>query len=142
MNFTQKDFKETSELASILKRIDNIDTEYVNIISDEIFTKQPFFLSVLLGCHMDTAPKELDEIMKIYILIWEYFKDNKRVLTNKLTESDFERIQSENIQMLDYATGESTWKETMEIYSADLQNLKSKALLSAVLLDLTQKRNY
>jgi hypothetical protein len=85
-----------------------------------------------LGYRFDTSAEELEEIMKVYFLIWEYFKNNERVQTKKLTETDFERIQKRNIGMLDYATGETGWEETKGIYSADIQNLKSKALLAAV----------
>lgn len=133
MDLTQKDFEETSKVAAKIIRIENIDADYVNSVSDEIFTRQPFFLSVLIGYRMDTSPEELDEIMKIYFLIWEYFKDNKRVRANKLTESYFEQVEQRNIEMLDYAKGEPTGKDRMKIYSTGLQNLQSKALLTAVL---------
>lgn len=133
MDFTQRDFDETSKLAGYLKKIDDIDADYVNIISDEIFHKQPFLLTVLIGYRLDTLLEELEEIMKIYFLIWEHFKDNKRVQTKQVTEAHFEKIQQRNIEMLRYAEGEQTPTEKMEIYSSDLQNLQSKALLTAVL---------
>jgi hypothetical protein len=133
MNFTHKDFEETSKLANNLSRIDNIDSNYVNAVSDEIFNKQPFFLSVLLGYRFDTSLPELEEIMKIYFLIWEYFKDNKRIQAIKLTENHFEKIQQRNIKMLNYAAGEPCSVNVMEIYSTDLQNFQSKALFTTVL---------
>ena len=44
LKFTQNDFNETEILAESIKRIDQIDSDYVNSISDEIFRCQPFFL--------------------------------------------------------------------------------------------------
>ena len=139
MDFKQNDFTEAKDLAKVQIKIDNIDAEYVNLISDEIFKKQPFFLTVLLGYRLDTTPIELEEIMKIYFLIWEYFRTNKKVQTIKVTEDHFETIQDKNIAMLQYADGESGDVEKMKIYSSDLGNLKSKALLTAVLFRYNEK---
>ena len=133
MDFTKNDFAEAKELANVQIKIDNFDAEYLNLVSEEIFQKQPFFLTVLLGYRLDTTRVELDEIIKIYFLIWEYFKTTKRVQTIKVTEGHFENIQNKNIAMLQYTDGESDDVEKMKIYSSDLGNLKSKALITAIL---------
>jgi len=133
MNITQKDLNETIELARLLTKIDNIGVEYFNEISDEIFKQQPFFLTVLLGYRLDTSTEELEEIMKIYFLIWEYFRQTKNVHTKKVTEAYFETIQNRNIHMLQYVEGEPEQNDRLKIYTSNLQNLKSKALLTAVL---------
>jgi hypothetical protein len=133
MDFKQNDSTEAKDLVKVQIKIDNIDAEYVNLISDEIFQKQPFFLTVLLGYRLDTTAIELEEIMKIYFLIWEYFRTNKKVQTIKVTEDHFETIQDKNIAMLQYADGELDDVEKTKIYSSDLGNLKSKALFTAVL---------
>jgi hypothetical protein len=70
MNITQQDFNEVSIVAELVNKIDAIDADYVNKISDEIFHMQPFFLTVLLGYRFDTTPIELEEIMRIFFLIW------------------------------------------------------------------------
>lgn len=132
MKFTQHDFDEIPLLARLIKRIDTIDSTYVNSISDDIYKKQPFLLSVLLGYNLDTTPIELEELMKVYFLIWEYFKDNQNVQNRKVTEQLFEKIHNRNIGMLRYAEGESTDQSAI-LYSSDLQNLRSKALLTAIL---------
>jgi hypothetical protein len=133
LKITDQDLNEVKELAGLLVKIDNIDEKYAHEISDEIFKQQPFFLSVLMGYYLDTTPEELEEIMKIYFLIWEYFKQQKSLPTKKVTEAYYEKIQNRNIQMLKYAEGEPKQSEVMKIYSNDLLNLKSKALLTAVL---------
>jgi hypothetical protein len=133
MDFTQNDFDETLQLSKYLKKIDHIDIGYVNLVSDEIFSSQPFFLTVLMGCRLDVLPEELDEIMKVYFLILEYFKNRKHVRTNKISKSHFEKVQERNIKMLHYSEGEPTQKDKAEIYSDNLQNLRSKALWAAVL---------
>lgn len=133
MNFTQNDFDEISRLSIAIKKIDHIDASYVDLVSDEIFYSQPFFLTVLIGYRLDVLPEELDEIMKVYFLIWEYFKSKKGVQTNKITEAHFEKAEERNIKMLQYSEGEPTEKYKAAIYSADLQNLRSKALWATVL---------
>lgn len=139
MDFKQNDFNEAKDLANVQIKIDNIDAAYVNLISDEIFQMQPFFLKVLLGYRLDITPMELEEIMKTYFLIWEYFRTNKKVQTKKVTEEHFETIQDKNIAMLQYADGELDDFDKMKIYSSDLSNLKSKALFTAVLYRFNER---
>lgn len=138
MDISKNDLKEVTELAKLQHKIDSIDAEYVNLTSDEIFQKQPFFLSVLLGYRFDTTTQELEEIIRIYFLIWEYFRQNASVQTKKVTEEYFETIQNKYIEMLQYAEGERN-EVRMQIYASDLDNLKSKALLVAVLLRYNTK---
>jgi len=139
MDFTKNDFAEAKQLAKVQIKIDNIDAEYVNLVSDEILKKQPFFLTVLLGYRLDTTPIELEEIIKIYFLIWEYFKTHKKVQTIKVTEDHFETIQLKNIAMLQYCEGELDEVEKIKIYISDLSNLKSKALFTAVLFRYNER---
>jgi len=127
-----QDVDDMSEIFKIREKIDNLDAEYVNEISDEIFKYQPFFVTVLVGYHIDVSPEELEEIMKIYFLIWEYFKQNKNVKTKKVTEAFFENILNRNIQMLKYVDGETEQHEIQKIYVNDLQRLKSKALFAEI----------
>ncbi|MEP7266443.1 MAG: hypothetical protein ABI844_02370 [Saprospiraceae bacterium] len=133
MDFTKNDFKEVSDLVALQLRVDNIDAEYLHSISDDIFQNQPFFLTVLLGYRLDTSPEELEEIMKIYFLIWEYFKINKGVRVRQVTQEDFEKIQRRYIEMLQYAEGEVNQQGRIQVYSYDLQDTRAKALLTAIL---------
>lgn len=133
MDFKQKDFSEAIDLAKLQIRMDTIDAEYVNLISDEIFQKQPFFLTTLLGYRFDLTPIELEEIMKIYFLIWEYFRTNTKVQTVKVTETYFESILNTNLALLIFAEAESNEEEKAKLFSSNLGNLKSKALFTSVL---------
>lgn len=131
LTFTAKDYSETTELAGLIGKIDAIDAQYVNRVSDEIFKEQPFFLTVLLGYRVDVSEQELEEIMKIYFLIWEYFRSNQNLRKSKVTQTQFEEVQRRNMYMLYYSEGESE-ESRDKIYTDELQNLKSKSLWAAV----------
>ena len=133
MKITQKDFDETTELAALLTKIDTLSPEEVNTLSEEIFERTPFFLTVLLGYRFELTSEELEEIMKIYFLVWKYFRTNKNVRTEQVTETYFENIQDRHIEMLKYFEGETEQKKNRNVYSYDLGKLNSKALLTAVL---------
>jgi len=133
MKFTQNDFDETGQLAELIKRIDHIDARCADTVSDEIFQRQPFFLSVLLGYHFDVSKEELEEIIKVYFLIWEYFRSNPNVQKKQVTQDYFEKIQAKNIEMLKYSMGEPDERAKGKVYSYDLQKIKSKSLWTAVL---------
>lgn len=133
MKITQKDFDEMTDIVNLLTKIDNLSSEDVNILSDEIFKQQPFFLTVLLGYRLDVTSEEFEEIMKIYFLIWIYFRSKKNVQTKPVTENYFEKIQDRHIKMLKYVEDETAENDKINIYSNDLANIKSKTLLTVVL---------
>lgn len=139
IKFTENDFNETKRVSELLHKMDQIDAEYVNSISDEIFKFQPFFLSVLLGYQQDVTMEELEEIMKIYFLVWECFRLNPKVQKKQVTEFYYAKIQKRNVEMLRYSEGERNDKDKLEIYSRDLQNVKSKTLLAAVFQRLNER---
>ncbi len=130
LNINQKDIEETKIIGELLSKIDKIDSNYANRISDEMFKYQPFFLSVLLGYSQDVSMEVMDEILKIYFLIWEYFKIKPRCKTKQITKSDFTKIQNRHIAMLKYCGTEPNDNNILNIYSNDLQNIKSKALFT------------
>jgi len=139
IKFTQNDFVEIRILAGSIRKIDQIDADYVNTISDEIFKMQPFFLAALLGHRLDVSMDEMEEIMKIYFLVWEYFRLNPNVQKKQVTESYFNKVQKRNIEMLKYSDGESKEKDKLEIYSYNIQNLKSKSLLTAIFFRFNER---
>ncbi|MBI9036934.1 MAG: hypothetical protein JEY97_02265 [Bacteroidales bacterium] len=133
IKFSKRDFEESEDIAIFIKKIDKIDKKYIDIESDELVRSQPFLLSILLGNSVDLEIPEAEEILKIYFLIWEFFKHKKNIIRIKLTEKQFEKKLSKNVQYFKYLEIES--KEDIGIaYTSDLRNINSKALLSAILI--------
>ena len=66
--------------------------------------------------------------------MWEYFIDSKNLKMKKIMQANFEKVQLRQIEMLKYMEGESGRKEIGQITSSDLVNIKSKELLTAVLV--------
>ena len=106
MQFTEKDFKDSKKVSEIIKFIDLIDRKYIDTESDVIFKKQPFIISLILGYRIDFNEEEFEEITKVLLIIWEYFKDKNRIQTKQITEEQFEKFERRNIQMLKYLEGE------------------------------------
>jgi hypothetical protein len=140
LNFTNNDFKETGAIAESIKKIDQIDADYVDSVSDEIYKLQPFYLTVLLGHRLDVSMEELEEIMKIYFLVWEYFRLKPNIQIKQVTESLYSKIQKKNLEMLKYSEGEFKDKDKSEVYSYDLQDLKSKSLFTAIMYRFNERR--
>jgi hypothetical protein len=132
MEITEKDMDEVPEVAKLVHEIEALNASTALEIADEIFKRQPFFLTVLLGYRLDTTPGELDEIMRIYMLVWKYFRGRRNVQNIQITKQDFETIEGRHVAMLQYVQGERDQSEVMNIYATDLGNLKSKALLTAI----------
>ena len=134
MELSESDIRETNEVADLMFKIDNWDADYINSISSEILQYQPYFLSVLAGVRLEVTEEELEEFLKIYFLIWEFFRKDKNVLAKKVTEADFLKVHNKQIEMLRYMEGEPTKKEKGKVVLYDFQKIKSRSLLAAVLL--------
>jgi hypothetical protein len=134
MQFKEEDFGEVERVSEIVKYVDHIDRISVDTLNDEIYKSQPFIISLILGYRLDFNEKEFEEIVKVLLIIWKYFKYTEKIPWEKITEEDFERLQQRNIQMLKYLDGEKLPEEKSVTISADLGNLKSKALLAGIFL--------
>lgn len=139
MTLSEEDKNESLRVGQLIKKLELIDEGYVNTESDLIFKKQPFLISLLLGYSYDVKGHELDEIMRIIFLIWEFFKNQNQINITKISEAQFERIQQRNIYMLKYYEGEQGDKDKMEFVSADFKNLKSKSLFGGIVFHFFDK---
>lgn len=134
MKITDKDFTEAEKLLIIFAKINQNNPQYFINIADDIFQKQPFLLSTMLGYQYDLGPEEFDYVFKLHLLIWEYFKTNKQVLDKVLTLEQYIKVENLNIKMFKYAEGEPDIVSQSNVFSMQLDKIKSKALLSLILL--------
>jgi hypothetical protein len=133
MKISDADFEETKKLAPLFAKIDTIDAGYVEATSKEISQYQPFLLSLLLGYRLDVTMPEVEEIMKIYFLLWEYFKDQKNIKYYPITKRQFMQAEERNIAFLRYLEGEPSPAATTEVTGLDLENVRSKTLYAGIL---------
>lgn len=129
----KEDFIENTEVSALIKKVCEIDADYVNTESDVIAKKQPFIISLLLGYRFDLKEDQLDDILRVLLLIWEFFKDKQQYSGNQIKADHFERIQKRNAAMLNYMDGAESGEEQTFITKSDLSKLKSKALFSGVM---------
>lgn len=140
MIISGKDKEESLKVSQLIKKIDLIDKEYVNQETDTISQKQPFLISLILGYSHDLKGHELEEIIKIILLIWEFFKDFKPVNESKISESQFERIHQRNIHMFKYYEGEQGENAKLEFVDSELKHLNSKSLFVGVFFQFNHKK--
>jgi hypothetical protein len=138
---TQEDKKESKKVSQIINKVNDIDEVYINSESDIIYQKQPFLISLLLGYRVDLKEKELEEIMKIIFIIWEYFKSFYKVHKTMISEKLFEQIQQRNIYMLKYFEGENGQNAQYDVVESDLRHLHSKALLTGIFFQFNHKKS-
>jgi len=132
MDFSEKDKTDTKKIGTILSQIDNMDGNIANRITDEIYQYQPFLISQMLGYRLDTQPEQTEDIIKIILLIWEFFKNCNGIKNTNLTQYKYEKMVKRNINLLMYLDGESSAAERQYVTSSDLSNLRSKALLAEI----------
>jgi len=132
MNIIETDIQETKKIADIIKFVESIDVNYFNTESDIIYVRQPFLISLIMINNNQFNPETFGEIIKAYLIIWEYFKDRKNISKYQICEDQFERILQRNTLMLKYYEGEPTDKSKLAVVSEDLGHLKSKALMTGL----------
>lgn len=129
-----KDINETDEVGKLLKRIDSVDQQYISSAYEKLEQFQPFLLSLLLGYHLDLDTSELDEIIKVILIVWEYFKDKRNIKKRQITEMQFEEAQKRNIDFFKYLDTERSKEDFIKTTSINLENIQSKALIAGILL--------
>ena len=132
MKFTPKDFEDAKKVIGLFANIDALTLTQINTVSDAMYKVQPFSVIHFMRFQPDMDAESFGKFIKVHFVIWEYFKDNKNIEKEKLTEKYFDGIYDQNIAMLTQATGKVSKKQD-HIYDKDLQNLKSKGLLSIIM---------
>lgn len=136
MQFTDTDFQETEQVAQIVLFCDQADNQTLEQVADEIYRYQPFLISIFLGYKDDVDIFQHDELLRVLIIIWLFFKDRPNVKRTKITEKMFEAKQRKNAQFLKYLEGEPNQKTKEQTTDLNLGALKSKALFSVVLFKI------
>ncbi|EOR96748.1 hypothetical protein ADIARSV_0011 [Arcticibacter svalbardensis MN12-7] len=65
----------------------------------------------MAGYKIDLKPQELDEVLNLYIAIWEFFKTDPQTKVKAITESQFDQLQIFNINLVGkdtFSGGETT----------------------------------
>jgi hypothetical protein len=134
LKFSSSDFVGLEPLVESMKRIDDNDLQYIDPLMDEIGVHQPFMASIMLGFNLDLPEDETEEMIRIYLMIWAWFKNQPGCLEKAFSQKRFEAISRRNMEFLHYLTGEQDHKESFRnVVAIDLEKLKSKALFSTVL---------
>lgn len=141
MIVSKEDKEESLKVSQLIKKIELIDEKYINQETDIISQKQPFLISLILGYRFDLNLHELEEIVKIIFIIWEYFKNFEQIHKIKVSEKQFEKIQQRNIHMLKYFEGENGENAQYNLVKSDLRHLHSKALLTGIFFQFNHKKS-
>ncbi len=142
MKITTQDYAQIHSVNQISEKLDKIDEKYILQEGDLIVHHQPFFMSLIIGYNVDFKPTELEEIMKLILMIWEYFKAENKFSYKKVTESQFQKMQKRNINLLSYIEGENGTREKELVIGSDLGQLKSKALFTGILFRINAKTGF
>jgi len=134
MKILEKDIKDVNVVGEIINRINIADKDFFDSESDVIFKRQPFVISLIMSYQRDLKPNVFEEMTKVVFIVWEYFKLRNKIKRKKITQTQFEKIELRNFQMLKYLEGESDELERLKVIDSDLDHLNSKALFAGIRL--------
>jgi hypothetical protein len=137
-----KDMADTKRIAGIITKIDNQqnDLAFANWVTDEIYQHQPFLLSVMMGYKIDLPPEPLAELVKLYIVVWEYFKDAPNVRNVRITQQQYEKAESLQIATLQTLERLASRKQKDTVITNDLNKVTSKALVALMFTEFKERK--
>lgn len=138
MQFTDTDFQQTNQVAELIRFCDTADIKTLEQLMDEIYRHQPFLISLFMGYKEEVDMLQLDEILRVLIIIWLFFRANENVKRSKITVRMFENMERKNVSFLKYLEGEPAGQAHQDTTAANLGALQSKALFTAVLFKIKQ----
>lgn len=138
IKFRDQDWSSIAEVTQLIHKIETLEINEFERISAAIVKYQPFYLRVLLGYKGDVSREELDEIMRLYYLIWIYFESKEKVQGEQITQFQFEQTQKHYIHMFRYSVAEDK-KSKQVIYEREIQQFYSKTLLAALHARIEEK---
>jgi len=134
MKILEKDIKDVTVVGEIINRMNIADLDFFDSESDVICKRQPFLISLIMSYHRDLKPNVFEEMAKVVFIVWEFFKLRNKIKRKKITQTQFEKIELRNFQMLKYLEGESDELERLKVIDSDLDHLNSKALFAGIRL--------
>lgn len=119
-------------LVNTLKRLEQNDISLFNQLSDELNTHQPIVLSIMLSLPEKHPIPIVDELMKLYLLVWSHFRSDPACMKYQLSENAFATAYKRNINLLKYLEGETHQSEKTKITQSNLLKVKSLDLLTVI----------
>ena len=98
--------KTAKEIIHFYKKVNKLDVNQAEALSDEIGKSHPFIISIFLGykASKEFTSAQLNEILRILVTLWFY---NKGSLANKITAVKYDKIADKNFGFLKYWAGEN-----------------------------------
>ena len=86
IKFTEQDFRDSEQLAGIAVKMEEMNPLTLAREADEIYKHQPFLLSLFLGFKDDVTMPQLEELLRIMLLMWYFYRDKNNIKKVKITE--------------------------------------------------------
>lgn len=135
MNQDEAFITETEWLVSFNNQLDKIDLAQMQQWVEEIHANQPYLkylLSVYIG---RVSIDEHFEILKLHLLVWNYFKMKDLLPDKVITKEDFEIVHARHVSLVNYTDKEED-EEASKVVHREMDLVKARALLSFLLLIL------
>jgi hypothetical protein len=135
MNQDEAFIMETEWLVSINNQLDKIDLALMQQWVEEIHANQPY-LKYLLSVYMGRVNiDEHFEILKLHLLVWNYFKMKNLLPPKVITKEDFEIVHARHMSLVNYTDKEED-EEAAKVVHREMDLVKARTLLSFLLLIL------
>lgn len=135
MNQEEGLVNETEWLISLNNQMINIDLRLVEKWADELQAQQPY-LKYLLSVYLGRVNlEEHYEILKLHLLVWNYFKMKNLLPPKVISKVDFENIHSRHVNMIKYTDKEED-EVAAKVVHREMDLIKARPLLSFIVFIL------
>lgn len=142
ITIAEKEIADTRRLAGIITNVEKKqnDFDFANQVTDDIYHHQPFLLSTIMGYKMDLPSAPLEALVKLYIILWEYFKSEPNVRKVAITQQQYEKAEDLQISMMQTLDRLSSAKQKDAAITNDLNKSTSKALLALIFREFKERK--
>src|SRR5688572_1484959 len=129
MNLSRFELNQNHFLNNLLKTYKPNQPGFIKSRMDEIYQKQPFLFSVMVGYKEDRFRKEYDEMIRDYLLIWEHFRTVRNL--QKITPELYTEVENKTMVLVQNVVREPRGAFVTHALYTDLDTADARALWMA-----------
>lgn len=129
-------------ISGLMKRVVNYTEPQIMESSESLLKHQPFLVSMMMGYSVDLSPKAFEEILLIYMTIWEYFRNKPNIKRVSLTEKKFTEISMRNLNQIKRAGSGRQKRFKNQLIGKDLDRMLSQSLFAKIVETLQVKPGF
>ena len=133
MDILQRDMDEAEFVGDLIHLVNMMEQKEIKDVIDRMTKNQPFILSILLSYEPHFKKANLDEMMKMFLVIYLFFEEKTDIGKKPIDEAAYKACKEKNRQFVKYFAGEQGFENQLQTSRLYLSNLRFKSLFAGMI---------